>query len=297
MNQIATLAQPRGVIATMAAQYEMDPRAFEATVRSTCIKPDRNGKEATREEFAAFLLVAKQYRLNPLTREIYAFADKGSVVPIVSIDGWANIINSHSAFDGMEFHDQFADDGSIVSITCRIHRKDRSHPTEATEYLAECKRDTIPWNKWPRRMLRHKAMIQAARYAFGFAGIYDPDEGDRIRDAREPQVVPLAQRLAGGEKMVDSAITNHIDAETAPEPSHAQETAAASPSQAERRPEGPSDDDPLLNGPSSEGADLFPGDLPLRGQKAPRHGELRPHSPEDWADDWSDEAKVQTGAA
>jgi hypothetical protein len=29
-------------------------------------------------------------------------------------------------------------------------------------------------------MLRHKAMIQAARIAFGFAGIYDEDEAARI---------------------------------------------------------------------------------------------------------------------
>ena len=32
-------------------------------------------------------------------------------------------------------------------------------------------------------MLRHKAMIQAARLAFGFTGIYDEDEAERIKDA------------------------------------------------------------------------------------------------------------------
>lgn len=32
----------------------------------------------------------------------------------------------------------------------------------------------------PKRMLRHKAMIQCARLAFGFAGIYDKDEAERI---------------------------------------------------------------------------------------------------------------------
>ena len=31
-------------------------------------------------------------------------------------------------------------------------------------------------------MLRHKALIQAARYAFGLGGIYDPDEGERIKE-------------------------------------------------------------------------------------------------------------------
>ena len=30
-------------------------------------------------------------------------------------------------------------------------------------------------------MLRHKAAIQSIRYAFGFSGIVDPDEADRMR--------------------------------------------------------------------------------------------------------------------
>jgi hypothetical protein len=62
-----------------------------------------------------------------------------------------------------------------------VHRKDRSHPIEVTEYLAECRQGTEPWKKWPARMLRHKAAIQAIRYAFGFSGIVDPDEADRMR--------------------------------------------------------------------------------------------------------------------
>jgi hypothetical protein len=35
------------------------------------------------------------------------------------------------------------------------------------------------------RMLRHKALIQCARYAFGFAGIYDEDEGAKIAEMRD----------------------------------------------------------------------------------------------------------------
>ena len=93
---------------------------------------------------------------------------------MVGVDGWARIINDHPQFDGMEF-DQ---DGE--SCTCAIYRKDRSRPTRVTEFLAECKRDTAPWKSHPRRMMRHKAMIQAARLAFGYGGIYDQDEAERI---------------------------------------------------------------------------------------------------------------------
>lgn len=47
--------------------------------------------------------------------------------------------------------------------------------------MSECRRANVgPWASHPRRMLRHKAMIQCARLAFGFGGIYDQDEAERI---------------------------------------------------------------------------------------------------------------------
>ena len=90
MNAHATLEQP-GVIADMAKRFGMNSEAFERTVRATCLPPDRKtGREATREEFAAFLLVAKTYDLNPLTREIYGMPKKGGgIQAVVSVDGWA----------------------------------------------------------------------------------------------------------------------------------------------------------------------------------------------------------------
>jgi hypothetical protein len=35
-------------------------------------------------------------------------------------------------------------------------------------------------------MLRHKAMIQCARIAFGYGGIYDHDEAERIMEGERP---------------------------------------------------------------------------------------------------------------
>ncbi|MNV87957.1 hypothetical protein D3C71_1821200 [compost metagenome] len=48
--------------------------------------------------------------------------------------------------------------------------------------MSECNRATDTWKKWPARMLRHKAAIQAARYAFSFSGIIDEDEAARMVD-------------------------------------------------------------------------------------------------------------------
>ena len=179
-NQVATIDRPaRSVLVDMATRYNMEPAAFEATIRATVTKT------ASKEEFAAFLLVAKEYNLNPLTKEIYAFPAKGGgIVPIVSVDGWVSLVNSHSACDGFEFDMDHDDNGKLVSCTCRMFRKDRSHPVTVTEYLSECIRGTEPW-KMQHRMLRHKAMIQAARYAYGFSGIYDEDEGAKIAEMRD----------------------------------------------------------------------------------------------------------------
>lgn len=175
------------VVAKMAERFEMQPAEFERTVRATVCPSN-----ITNEQFVAFLMVAKEYNLNPITKQIYAFPSKGGIVPIVSIDGWLRIINENPQFDGMEFVDNVVD-GKLFSITCRMYRKDRSRPVEVTEYMGECVRGTDTWKQWPARMLRHKAAIQAARYAFGLSDIYDEDEAQRMavreKDMGAAQVV------------------------------------------------------------------------------------------------------------
>lgn len=180
VKQGEVVPMPRRKLSEMLAErFNVDQKQFINTVKATCFA----GKQVTDEQFLQFLMVTHEYNLNPFTKEIYAFPGKGGgIQPIVSIDGWLNIINSHQQFDGMEFEDTLAD-GKLVAVTCKMHRKDRSHPIEVTEYMSECKRDTDTWKTWPARMLRHKATIQAARYAFGFSGIYDQDEVERINQA------------------------------------------------------------------------------------------------------------------
>lgn len=209
-------APPRSVLMAVATRYQMEPAAFEATLRGT-IFPS-NG---TREEFAAFLVVAHEYRLNPITRQIYAFPKKGGgIVPVVGIDGWIHLVNSHPQFDGMEFEFENDDHGRLVSCTCRMYRKDRAKPVVVTEYLEECIRPTDPW-KMKRRMLRHKAMIQGARYAFGFSGIHDEDEARDIADSVDapvpippppPPVDMLPAATKPAEKVEDAQIIEASDA-------------------------------------------------------------------------------------
>jgi len=171
----------------MANRLQVNPEEIERLMVSTLMKAKGRNEQVTHDEVVAFMAVANEYKLNPLTKEIYGFNNRGSIQPIVSVDGWLRIINSNPNFDGMEFDDALDDNGGLTAVRCRIYRKDRNRPTEVTEYMAECKGDSQPWKKWPARMLRHKATIQCARYAFGLSGIVDPDEADRIKASIEAE--------------------------------------------------------------------------------------------------------------
>jgi len=182
-NALTTLTQ------TLAAKLDMgDGAGLIDTLKATAFKGQVSDAQMT-----ALLVVANQYGLNPWTREVYAFPDKNNgIVPVVGVDGWSRIINSHAQFDGIDFEQD------AESCTCVIYRKDRKHPIKVTEWMNECKRGTGPWQSHPRRMLRHKSMIQCARLAFGYGGIYDQDEAERIVEAQPvkhmgpAEVVPQA---------------------------------------------------------------------------------------------------------
>ena len=172
-NALATLTTK------LATRLDMgDGAGLIETLKQTAFKGQVSDAQMT-----ALMIVANQYGLNPWTKEIYAFPDKNNgIVPVVGVDGWSRIINSHPQFDGIDFEQDDA------SCTCTIHRKDRGHPIRVTEYMVECKRPVGPWQSHPYRMLRHKALIQCARLAFGFVGIFDQDEAERIIEADVKEV-------------------------------------------------------------------------------------------------------------
>lgn len=228
-----TQERPVGVTQFLADKYGMDVRAFEATVRATMMKPDKNGRAPTREEFAAYMLVAKEYNLNPITREIFAFADpkRGGVIPVISVDGWIRIINQHPMMDGIAFQERVNDKDVVTAVTCSIMRKDRGHPIIVTEYLAECRRDTDPWKRWPRRMLRHKALIQCARIAFGYQAM-DEDEAEKlaaelavdVTASDRPSMRGAAGALAAIEARAPIRDTTSAPVEPINDPAHDPET-------------------------------------------------------------------------
>lgn len=193
-----TPSEGRSLVRTFAARYQVDPKTLLKTLKDTAFKqPGKNdgggwkaGPEVTDEQMVALLVVANEYRLNPFIKEIYAFPAKGGgIVPIISVDGWIRIVNERPELEYIEFFYGQDDPAgclakdSVYWVECEIKRKDRSKPVRIREYFAECWRNTDPWNTTGRRMLRHRAFIQCGRIVFGYGGVYDPDEGERIANS------------------------------------------------------------------------------------------------------------------
>ena len=164
-------------VTDLATQYGLDAGAFITSVRAVAMPKDHSD-----QELVSCLLVAREHGLNPLTKEIFFMRTRTCIQPIVSVDGWIRKCNEHPQFDGVEFEDE-RDGAKIVAMTCKMYRKDRTRPVAVTEYLDECLAvGGAVWKTNPKRMLRNRTYCQAARMAFGFAGIMEPDEFQQWQD-------------------------------------------------------------------------------------------------------------------
>ena len=224
-SNVAKIEQAKArpsALEALAGKLNVSPGALTTTLKNTVFKG------ASNDEFVALVIVSNAYGLNPLLKEIFAFPAKGGgIIPVVSVDGWIRIINEHPQFDGIEFNDIVDEDGKLYAIESVIYRRDRTRPIKVTEYMDECKGAGPAWQKTPKRMLRHRALIQGGRVAFGFSGIYVEDEagvvgsvqqdgGELAREVAPPtrQQVRIAHDAQTGEVLDDEETARALDAQT-----------------------------------------------------------------------------------
>lgn len=226
---IDSSSSPRNslLIEKIAQKYAIDPNEIGALLKATAFK---QVDQITNEQMDALLIVCDQYDLNPFIGEVKAYQDsRGGIIPVVGIDGWNRIANSHPQFDGVEFvySDTFVElDESNVPchtwIEVVVHRKDRAHPIRVKEYIDECYRVVrdpmtgyvmkTPWQTHPKRSLRHKTQIQGYRIGLSMVGIYDEDEAQRIlaaqrEDTRRPApVVPITRPMRSASPAASSEV-------------------------------------------------------------------------------------------
>lgn len=186
----------------MSMEYNIPKENVSSVLRNTAFRMADSKVQVNDAEMVALLSVAEKHQLNPFTREIYAFRSKsGIIIPVVSIDGWIRKMNEHKRFKGFEldYSEKMIKIGKM-NVQCydwvevKIYISEKEHPVIIREYLDECYNgytyDKSPWNTHPKRMLRHKTIIQGARLAFNLSGIYDYDEAERIDINNAPEEIP-----------------------------------------------------------------------------------------------------------
>lgn len=183
-------------LAVMAERMNLEPSKLHQTLKNTVFKG------ANDEELMTLVVVANEHKLNPLQKEIYAFPSKGGgIVPVISIDGWIKIMNQHPLMNGVSFTYQVDDDKKAFSCACTIWVKGRENPVIITEFFSECKRNTEPWKTHPFRMLRHKALSQCVRVAFGFAGYSDDAQESETSEDEAADLKPIFGEIEPGKKL------------------------------------------------------------------------------------------------
>lgn len=208
----------KSLIVRLAERLHVDAEKLMSTLKATAFRQradDRgNVREPTDEEMMALLILADTYKLNPFTRELFAYYDPKSkaIIAVVSVDGWVRIINDQPSLRSLSFRyseETVKHKGKTchVWMECVIKRSDRDEPIVIREYFAEVVREVsyaTPWDSHPNRMHRHKTLIQAGRVAFGFGGIYDDDEAARIIEGESHRVADAAP--AAGVAAINSAV-------------------------------------------------------------------------------------------
>lgn len=173
---------------------------------------NQHGAVASNAELAIVSGVCAKYDLNPMVKECAAFISGGKLQVVLMIDGWYRIVNRQPNFDGVEFDDHIDDKGVLTAITCRMYIKGRARPVVVTEYMSECRDPkSSVWQKWPARMLRHKAYIQCARMTFGISDMIDNDEASRITQG-EKNITPQASNASTIDyPAIDQAMAECVD--------------------------------------------------------------------------------------
>lgn len=187
------------MLATKLRLEVPDVRAFCAAIRNVW------GKVAAREEdFFAGLAIAAQYGLNPLRREIHMAEFKGTIAPIVGVDGWIRIAQQHPQFAGYTFTEHQDGRGAPTACTCTLYRKDWQNPVVITERVSECAVATNPlWQRMPGRMIRNRALIQAVRAGLGVTGLMYADEEEIVAAQDAKVITPEQPKAANTQGRVD----------------------------------------------------------------------------------------------
>jgi len=188
---------------------------------------------ASDEEFGALMSVAEARRLSPLHKQVYFVKRWDSVKRQevwsvqTSIEGLRVIAERTGKYDGSDLPVfEYKKDGSLLSATVAVYRKDRPRPIFSKVFFDEAvqfTRDGAPtsfWKRMPHRMLAKCAESDALHRAFpeDMALGEDPYDADMDAAVVSAQAAVLA------------------DERPAPKPAPVEQVKTPKPAPVERKP-------------------------------------------------------------
>ena len=223
------------LLAQVAGDYAMTVEDMTRAVKTQCFKG-----AASDAQLLMLLSFAKQYGLNPLAKECYAFLGTDGRMSIgVQVDGWSAIANRQANYDGQEIEYEYDDKGALVAITSRTYVRGRTHPVVYRAVLREWLRKTDVWTAMPTHQLYVKARNEGIRFAFGVPA-YDPDDIERIAGAGVVETTAVRVKL-------DSVAVNTDTGSAAPSKAASDDASPPLPAHHESR-----DDQPEASGTAGQ---------------------------------------------
>jgi hypothetical protein len=117
----------------------------------------------------SLLRLIEQYGLDPFLEEVdlVQYEDQ-SWQAVITTQGYARLVNACPQLKGIAYSYSQCDEKAVCAwIECAIYRTDRDRPITVREYYVEARRESVAWQKMPRRMLRNRAFQQCAKMALG----------------------------------------------------------------------------------------------------------------------------------
>jgi hypothetical protein len=117
----------------------------------------------------SLLRLIEQYGLDPFLEEVdlVQYEDQAWQA-VITTQGYVRLVNACPQLKGIAYSYSQCDEKAVSAwIECAIYRADRDGPITVREYYVEARRESVAWQKMPRRMLRNRAFQQCAKMALG----------------------------------------------------------------------------------------------------------------------------------
>lgn len=151
-------------------------------------------KDATKEEFELFIMMARRTRLDPIMRQLHFIKYGSNVSYVTSIDGYRIIAHRTNDFAGVD-EPNFEYEGKLLthcSITVYKLVQGVRCGFSAKVKFSEYNTGKQNWAKMPETMIAKVAEAHALRKAFpnDLSGVYTQDEMDQAEHGRAPVAKP-----------------------------------------------------------------------------------------------------------